>query len=330
MQRLQNLLLLPNQIKRLKSQITLQKQFVHDVLHPILEQYYKSNDGTLAAFDFEKITNYYGVGSPVLAGEGIAEMHQQVLDFNTRKTLTFMGAVTGLYDDFFDRSNNSLESIEALANMEIELSGLNTHEQLFRKLSREIFESTSNKNRLLTYSEKVFLAQKESLKQKQNNTSKIDLKNISFNKGGVSLLFYRCSFDQEITAKEQEILYNIGGLVQLCNDIFDVNKDIKEGIRTFATESENIEELKQEIKSIKTKVYQKCLENGTDLNVTGLLKQTNIIFAQSLVALDFYLQTQRNNGKRFTPRKYQREKLVCDMGKKSNLLKAAVYWIKND
>lgn len=329
MRRLRNLLILPAKIQSLQKQLRYQKEFVHKTLHPILVKYYKSNDGTLANFDFEKITNYYGVGSPVLAGEGISIMHNEVFDSKTREILTLMGAITGLYDDFFDRSNHSIEDIKKLSSVENNFNGHSTHEKLFRELSFKIFNLVSDKQRLLLYSDKVFVAQKESIKQKDDNTPISELKNISFKKGGESLLFYRCSFAKHISEEEQEILFQIGGFVQLCNDIFDINKDIKEGIRTFATECNNIADLKKEIKTTKEKVYSICLGLEEKLNVKGFLNQVNVIYAQSLTALDFYYNTQQNNGKKFTPKEYPREKLVCDMGKPANLFRAGMHWINN-
>ena len=59
------------------------------------------------------------------------------------------------------------------------------------------------------------------------------------------------------------------------------------------------------------------------------LQQIKIIVSQSFVALKFYEKTQKNNGENFTPEKYPRELLICDMGKKKHLLQAGYYWIFN-
>ena len=99
-----NIFIFPKLLLSVKSQIREQKAFVHTYLHPFLSKYHIHNDGSLTEYDFEKITNYYGIGSPVLAGEGLAYLLDIKVGDTERKTLTLMAAMTGLFDDFFDRS----------------------------------------------------------------------------------------------------------------------------------------------------------------------------------------------------------------------------------
>lgn len=322
-----NIFIFPQRLNTVKNQVKEQKAFIHNYLHPFLSKYHTQNDGSLTEYDFEKITNYYGIGSPVLAGEGLARLLGKKVGIKERKTLTLMAAITGLFDDFFDRSSQSLERIKGLMLLSPETPPQNAHESLFHDLVTEILSLSNNDKRLYDYANKVFEAQVGSLKQKSGDTNWEELFNITYQKGGESLLFYRCSFPDEISPQETECLLKIGGLIQVCNDIFDVNKDIKEGIRTIATETSDMAVLKSKVQKLHKEVFEFCKIAIPTKNMAAFLEQIKIIISQSMVALDFYLSTQNNNGKTFTPQKYPRESLICDMGKRKHLLKASYYWI---
>ena len=324
-----NLLIFPKRISSVKKQIKAQKAFIHEYLHPFLSKYHTHNDGSLTEYDFEKITNYYGIGSPVLAGEGIAQLLSTKVGIKERKILTLMAAITGLFDDFFDPTSQSHNRIKGLMDLSPNTPPKNAHEKLFVDLVSEIISLSEDKKRLYRHAERVFDAQVLSLKQKSSESSWQDLFNITYQKGGESLLFYRCSFLPAITEQETQCLLKVGGLIQVCNDIFDVNKDIKEGIRTFITESTDIAQLKVKVKKLYFETFEYCRIAIPNSNMDAFLQQMKIIISQSFVALDFYLETQNNNGKTFTPQQYPRESLICDMGKKKNLLKASYYWIFN-
>ena len=324
---LRNVLVFPRKLKQIKKQVKVQRAFIHKHLHPILSKYHHQNDGSLSAFDFDKITNYYGIGSPVLAGEGISGFLNKIISDSERKSLTFMAAITGLFDDFFDRSNQSLERIKGLMTLDEEIIASTSHEKLFQDLVKSVLYTVKDKKRVQEYAEKVFLAQVESLKQKEQSLTWDELFSITYQKGGDSLLFYRCSFDDEISPQEERCLFKIGGLVQICNDVFDVSKDLKEGVRTILTEAHDIRIVHTKIDQLQKETFGFCKSEFPGKNMDILLEQIKFIVSQSLVALNFYQNTQNNNGENFTPQKYPREALICDMGKKSNLLRAGFYWI---
>jgi hypothetical protein len=54
-------------------------------------------------------------------------------------------------------------------------------------------------------------------------------------KGGSSVLFYRTAFSPEVSGKEKILINNLGAMMQLGNDIFDVYKDRESGINTLVT-----------------------------------------------------------------------------------------------
>ena len=91
-----------------------------------------------------------------------------------------------------------------------------------------------------------------------------------------------------------ECLLKIGGLIQVCNDIFDVNKDIKEGIRTVTTEIKDIKILKHKVQQLYKETFEYCQIAIPTRNMNAFLQQIKIIVSQSFVALDFYEKTIKN------------------------------------
>ena len=74
---------------------------------------------------------------------------------------------------------------------------------------------------------KVFQAQLLSKQQDVPGLSTEMIKDITIRKGAESLLYYRTAFNHPPRNGEEKMLYCLGGLMQLSNDIFDVYKDYK-------------------------------------------------------------------------------------------------------
>lgn len=75
-----------------------------------------------------------------------------------------------------------------------------------------------------------------------------ELRKITAEKGGYSVLMFRRVLAHPLSAAEQEALFEFGALIQLCDDIFDIWFDLREGTVTIATtlaQEKNMVELQQ-------------------------------------------------------------------------------------
>lgn len=325
---LRNFFRFPGKLLEIKKQMKRQTAFIHQELDPILVPFEQSNDGSLSEFDFKKIRNYYGVGSVVLAGEAIALLHDFEMKDQERKALTFLSAITGLYDDFFDKSYTDLSKIKDLSDPIIQLEGLNTHEQLFRNLLSIAIENIPQKEEAFEYAEMVFDAQENSLTQKEVNTSWEDLLNATQRKGSSSLLLYRCCFNRIIDNTEINLLQATGAFMQVCNDIFDVHKDLQEGIYTIANRCDSIDHLRKLVLEEFNEIVLQ-LEFAEFNNKEAFLDRIKFVSSQTLVALDHYEKATAQTQGKFQPEKYNSKEIVLAMDKPSNFMKAAVKWMKH-
>jgi len=75
-----------------------------------------------------------------------------------------------------------------------------------------------------------------------------DLKRVTAEKGGYSVLMFRRVLSNPLSAEEQEAMFQFGYFVQLCDDIFDLWHDRQAGTATLATffaEKNDVAELRE-------------------------------------------------------------------------------------
>ena len=113
---LENLINLPKTYISLLNDEKRQRLYIRNQLFPEIEEAKKTNDGSLDDNDFKKIEQYYGFGVPAILGESFCTLRGSMMTPKERKASTYQGAMTGLFDDFFDKIDNlALIESEALA-----------------------------------------------------------------------------------------------------------------------------------------------------------------------------------------------------------------------
>jgi len=290
-----------------------------------LEDIKKHNDTSLTERDFKKITSYYGLTVPII-GEIYCLLRGVGLTYSERTTLTYLGGLTGLFDDFFDEKNTPDNHIkELINNPNIELCR-NSHENLFVQFYLKALEQEHSKL-LKRYVNSVYDAQILSKKQTNPNLSSEEILHITQQKGGVSILFYRSVLNGNIVDHEKDLLVKIGLLGQMENDIFDIYKDHQKGIYTLSTKTKSIITLQFRYKSILNDVYE--LIKQTDFperNKMRFSRLVAIIASRGLICLDQLIKLE--DGELFEISKYSRKQLICDMGKLKNTIKWINLYLK--
>jgi hypothetical protein len=108
--------------------------------------------------------------------------------------------MTGLFDDFFDQAMLSNSAFAALMEGTNQPQGSN--EQLFQYFFKKTIASLPNSNDLINTLKLVYDAQVYSKSQTDEAISLQRIKEITFQKGGHSLLFYRSRIITQITQPE--------------------------------------------------------------------------------------------------------------------------------
>lgn len=309
--------------------LKIQKGFIKKTLSNDILEAKKTNDNSLDERDFIKITKYYGLAVPAILGESFSILRGSKMSLQERSSLTYLGGITGLFDDFFDKTETSEKHILDLIENQADLVVKSSNEKLFINYYRKALADSANADIVKQYLYKVFDAQVLSKKQILPSINENEIKDITLQKGGISLVFYRSTMDSDISLEEKELFYNLGGLLQLENDIFDIYKDNVDGVKTLATTETKIENLRY--------LYDSLVENVL-LNVHKTKFPTKnkkkfisvilMIVCRGFVCLDMLEEVQRRSNNVFSIEKYERKDLICDMEKPSNILKTINYFVK--
>ncbi len=316
-------------ISHIQQNLTVQQNFLRENIIPLLDVARENNDGSLDASDFKKITNYYGLAVPAILAESFCVLHGRKLTEKERWTATCQGAMTGLFDDFFDKNFLDKHAILLKTLRKTEAGEKKQNEKLFEIFYDYAFQHIHDRHKMTEALKDVYEAQLESKKQ-TNNLSTAEIEYITLSKGGYSLLFYRTAVNEKLSIPENEMLFHAGGLMQLCNDIFDIYKDRENKIFTLATTCQNIRELKkeflQQLAIVQLKISQLPFATKNKERFFNMIDLA--VFSRTEVCLQQLMQVQRKNGGFNLPR-LSRSELICDMDTAKNKIKSTVYFLRH-
>jgi hypothetical protein len=317
----------PQLIFGLYKNIATQKKHLQQNILPVLNAAKLTNDNSLDENDFKKITHYYGLAVPAILGEAFCALHGKRMTDKQRTASTCQGAMTGLFDDFFDKQNLSEQALKNFIENPITITGNTSNEKLFLHLYNEALSNCHSKNDMLTQLYKVYDAQVESKQQATKGLSQQQIQNITIKKGGESLLFYRTAFEFELTKAEQIMLYKLGGVMQLANDIFDVYKDCKSGIYTLMTTTKKVNDVRKLFIELLNEGQAGAYKTNLPLkNVHRFLQIISIgIFSRVFVCLNHLEKAEQTSNGVFTPAAYTRQQLICDMDTAGAVLQSIKY-----
>jgi hypothetical protein len=262
-------------------------------------------------------------------GEAFCLLHNKKMSEDERLAATSQGAMTGLFDDFFDKQYLSDDSIEDIL-AEKYTNTKNSNEKLFDIFYKKALEHVPGKKKMLAALMEVYKAQLESKKQTQSSITKKEIQDITFYKGGSSLLFYRTAFLPAASVEEEKMIYDLGSLMQLSNDIFDVYKDRDNGIKTLVTETDHIKPIRHLLQQQLSAYYKSTHDFGfPKKELAQFLSVLSLgIFSRAFVCLDQLEKNEAMTGNTFSVQLYSRKQLICDMDNFRNKLRSAAYHIK--
>jgi hypothetical protein len=320
---------IPAMLIKVRGQLKVQHSFLQKELMPMVQKMYESGDGTVLKEDVDKIRKYYGLAVPAILGEAFAALRQQPLSTSERKTATYLGATTGLFDDFFEKTNLSDAYIRNLYQQPDSYPGINDNERLANICWKEALKGCRNPDLLKTCAGQVHEAQIRSRLQKNGQLDQKQIHTITRDKGGYSVLFYMAMFYDVMPSSDKELFYNVGALLQLENDLFDVYKDSRDAIGTLVTKCESMAQLKATYNEMWEHV--KATLSKTAFPPKGkkqFLKMMGALVSRGFVCLEMLAKREQQNSGRFQPEAFTRKELICDMEKPTNILKSMHYYAR--
>jgi hypothetical protein len=311
-------------------QLHTQRKFISDEIAPILKDARRHNDGTLDETDFKKITHYYGWAVPAILGAAFCELRGTEMSVEERWASTCQGAMTGLFDDFFDKDYMADEFVRAKIDPDAHQTAQQSNERLFNIFYGKVLSNVPDVDRVKKALLAVHHAQVASKQQVDPALPHENLWPITEEKGGTSLLFYRAAFAPTASDQEIALLYHLGASMQLGNDIFDVYKDREKNIRTLVTEAKKVDDLRRLLLERLNYAYKAAyLLPHPRQRIRRFLNNLSIgVFSRCFVCLDHLEQNEKITNGVFQVKSYSRSQLICDMDTKKNMLRSAAYHIK--
>lgn len=326
---IQGIVQLPKVAFSLMQNVQNQKAFIKKNLLPELDAIMANSDGSLQPVHLKKITTYYGLGVPAILGYGFSLLRNEALSGKERACMTYLGGISGLLDDLFDDQEREVLHLEQFIADPHYMVPSNTYETLLKHLYQLGLNNANDPIAVKQKASMVFNSEQQSKLQLNKELSPEKLRELTFLKGGHSFLFYRLCMDTPLESAEENMVYQLGGVMQLGNDIFDVWEDHQQGIQTLATQAKTISELRifftKELERAITLTNschypKKQLEGFTKLILLGM--------SRVYVCLDQFEKLQDSDSAIFQPEKYSRKQLICDMETLKNKKAACRHYLR--
>ncbi len=315
-------------LSELWKDIQTQKRFNKVFLAPYIETLEKKYDGHFHKGQREKILNYYGLFIPAVLAASYKRLYKTILSDDERKRVTLFGILTPVGDDLFDIDQLDIAAIHTITYTPHLYQDSHFTAHVACEIQDFLLHHVPNVAAYTLAAKHVFDIQIETLKQLDANISEEEIAHITFCKGGYSVIIYHevmHAADDALRAA----LFDVGSLMQLANDLFDLHKDIPDGIQTLPARCTNFSALKKTYYNLSLQCNKKIRDLDFDKKEKEIfLIKMQFIITRGLVALDHFIQIENANGGALRMDTLSRKALITDMQKPSNIFKWLRYLIK--
>ncbi len=306
----------------------LKKKVLTGLVKELNHQIENAGFGPLSSKTEKRIYGY--LIQSTFTNEWFSLLRGKPLTLIEKNAALYIGALTPLVDDLMDEKHYSenvffqMESGNLVPSTSEEFAVVYCYRRLLDIVKNQAFfkESTIQ----------VARAQQESHKQNQA-LSFDELERITRLKGGWATLYYRSILEHPVSVEEKECILDLGEILQLVNDAFDVYKDFHKKTYTLPLLMKNPYLFKQLLED-KTQAFITQYQNlnygsrGIKQSLLAIL----LVVSRGEVCLNQHIHVFRQKGTpSFQVDDYTRKELVCDMEMPQNFLKSiliAVKWAK--
>lgn len=300
----------------IKTQRVFNKQF----LSPYIQSLEERLNGRFQPDQRKKIEHYYGLFIPAVLASSYRRLYKVNFSDEERKRVTLFGILTPVGDDLFDVDKLNSELIHTITYQPESVTSDLFTVKVACEIQDYLLKTVPDKQAYLAAASNVFNIQIATLRQKESFISEEEIADITFKKGGYSVIIYHETI-QAATADMWEALFYIGSLMQLANDLFDLHKDLPEGIKTLPSTCQNFKELKRKYIERCVECNQKVMALSFDKKAKKkFLIKMHFIICRGLVALDHFINLERKKGSLFL-NSLNRKEIITDMQRPGSVLK---------
>jgi len=282
-------------------------------------------NGKFSPTTFKKIKKFQGIQQYII-NDSFAKFENRTTNTKERENNKLYFVLASLYDDLMDENIVSqavlnemfLNPAQATPRSFSETVLIDTHLKLLSLVHhKEAYQKVLNS---------IHQAQIDSLEQLKSDISLDRILSITERKGGYSLLMCRHYIEMSNNENIDNCWYQLGGMIQMTNDLYDIYKDTVAGIHTFANTQNEFDKIRDQyvsqIHKYKTSVEKLDYDDSKKLIFQIKL---SLIPALGFVALENLKQLQ-GRAERLKPfAAYPRKDLIIDMEKIKNIVKLIKY-----
>ncbi len=268
-----------------------------------------------------KIAVSYGIYCPMIC-DAFTGLHGRLTHEKERERFIHYFICSSLFDDFTDYGLITGDQLEAVSFRPETYHPATFEEMVFLHSHRLLHDFVKDKGQYDEVSLKLFDAQMQSKKQVESALTAEEIRRITFSKGGNAVLLCRYYLDLAAGDAEECCWYQIGTLIQLTNDLYDIHKDLQDRIKTLPDCMEDAVEFSRFfnglVSEMKTQIlklpFPAASRQDFSLSMAG-------IYAFGLIAIGRLERIQQKLGRLPNLETLSRKELIVDMEKPGNLLK---------
>ncbi len=306
----------------LRNQDKFNKKYIDNYLQAF-ELHYNSR---IRPDTRKQIINYYSRTIPVICAS-YASIYGRKLSAIERENATLAAIVTTLIDEFTDKKLLPFAQLNELVSFSSGYLPNTLEEAVVKDILGILIKRVTSPEKILNEFRRTLNAQHWSEKQFSQEVPEDEILGITYEKGGSSFLLLHYLIRELPDEKTCQAINQMGGALQLCNDIFDVYKDFHEGVNTLPSRCDDYGAFEKFYLVECRKFTEMAAEiDQPEKNIRFFVTLITLIMARGTVALRKLAKLQRKSGGGPLPLEtLPRKELICDMEKPLNFLKAITY-----
>lgn len=268
----------------------------------------------------KKVAISYGLYNPMIC-DAFTQLHGRYTTPDEKNRLIHYFICSSLFDDFTDYGTVTEQQLLSMSFRPQEYQSGSFDEQVFLQSHLLLLNYVRDKQAYHKITEALYKAQIASKQQYKSELPDETIQQITFTKGGYSVLLCRHYLSLDAGSVEEECWYRIGVIIQLTNDLYDIYKDLQDHIDTLPNRMTNAyafeQFFRQQIRQ--TNIIINKLPHSPR-RIRKFRLAISGIYAVGLVAIEQLKAIQGDALQLPDFKSLPRHALIVDMEKKQNLI----------
>ena len=237
-----------------------------------------------------------------------------------RKRILYLAAIMPLLDDLTD--SLKIPSKDIIKDLKSTNNTLHPTIPVIRYLYFKLIENCSE-HFIFTFHRALEVQDKSISQLQEKKLSTKDLKKITYEKGGISIFLFRLILNHPLRKNEEKSIYELGYLIQLINDMFDIHKDYLNKQQTLFTNATSLKTCFNKYNNTLDNVITNFMSLDYDhSNSVKALSKISTITSRAQVCMEQLLACEKSTQGIFKIESYERKQLICDMDTIKNIFKS--------